>query len=162
MKPKKIKNKSQQVNAPKEPEISANQISVFEKYGIKIALGLIAVIAVCCFKDFLLQQKIYLFKDIGSDSLNASWPWMAHSADYIAQYGVPSWSFNMGMGQNILSFSFYDPFDYILYLFGKDNMPHLIIYKELIKIILAGFLFFKYLKLLKLSNYTATVGSMMF
>ncbi len=162
MKSKKTKNKPEQVSAPKETEISVNQISVFEKYGIKIALAIIAAIAFFCFKDFLLQQKIYLFKDIGSDSLNASWPWMAHSADYIAQYGVPSWSFSMGMGQNILSFSFYDPFDYILYLFGKDTMPHLIVYKEFIKILLAGFLFFKYLKLLRLSNYTATIGAMVF
>src|SRR5439155_9835417 len=86
----------------------------------------------------------------------------AHSADYISQYGVPSWSFSMGMGQNILSFSFFDPFDYILYLFGKDNIPHLIVYKELAKIVLAGLLFFKYLKLLSLSNYTSTVGAMMY
>ncbi len=159
---KKGKNKPQQAQQPKEVEISELQINVFEKYGIKIALGLIFVIAFICFKDFILQQKVYLFKDIGSDSLNASWPWMAHSADYISQYGVPSWSFSMGMGQNILSFSCYDPFDYILYMFGKDNMPYLIIYKELAKILLAGFLFFKYLKLLNLSNYTSTIGALMF
>ena len=148
--------------APREAVVSMPVVvDVFEKYGVKVTLGIISIIAFICLRDFLLQQKIYLFKDIGSDSLNASWPWMAHSSDYILQYGVPSWSFNMGMGQNILSFSFYDPFDYILYLFGRDSMPHLIIYKELGKIVLTGFLFFKYLKLLNLSNYTATVGAMM-
>src|ERR1700752_2228533 len=97
---KKAKNKPQSVNPPKEEEISVNQVSVFEKYGIKIALGIILLIAFVVFKDFILQQKIYLFKNIGSDSLNASWPWMSRSADYISQYGIPSWSFNMGMGQN--------------------------------------------------------------
>src|ERR1700758_4161248 len=121
MKSKKAANKPQQETPQKEVEIAAPQVSVFDKYGIKIALGIISLIAFICFKDFILHQKIYLFKDIGSDSLNASWP------------------FNMGMGQNILSFSFYDPFDYILYLFGKNNMPSLIIYKELVKILLAGF-----------------------
>src|ERR1700758_4469157 len=151
MKSKKAANKPQQETPQKEVEIAAPQVSVFDKYGIKIALGVISLIAFICFKDFILHQKIFLYKDIGSDSLNASWPWMSHSADYISQYGIPSWSFNMGMGQNILSFSFYDPFDYILYLFGKNNMPSLIIYKELVKILLAGFLFFKYLKLLRFS-----------
>jgi len=137
----------------------------FETLGPKaswLVLGLILLVSFIVFKDFLLLKKVYLFKDIGSDSLNASWPWMTHSADYIAQYGVPSWSFNMGMGQNILSFSCYDPFDYILYMFGRDNMPYLIVYKELAKILLAGFLFFKYLKLLNLSNYTATIGALVF
>jgi uncharacterized membrane protein YfhO len=159
---KKAKNNPQSVSPPKEEEIPVNQVSVFEKYGIKIALGIIFLIAFVCFKDFLLQHKIYLFKDIGSDSLNASWPWMSHSADYIAQNGVPSWSFSMGMGQNILSFSFYDPFDYILYLFGRDNMPYLIVYKELVKVLLAGFLFFKYLRLLNFSNYSSTIGAMVY
>ncbi len=137
----------------------------FENLGTKanwLVLGLIFLVAFIVFKDFIFHTKIYLFRDIGSDSLNASWPWMAHSADYIAQYGVPSWTFNMGMGQNLLSFSAYDPFDYLLYPFGKENMPYLIIYKELAKILLAGFLFFKYLKLIKLSNYVSMVGALMF
>lgn len=129
---------------------------------IWFCLGLLSLISFVVFKDFILQQKIYLFKDIGSDSLNASWPWMVHSADYISKYGIPSWSFNMGMGQNMLSFSFYDPFDYILYFFGRGNMPYLIIYKEIAKILLTGFLFFKYLKLLNVSNYTATIGTMLY
>lgn len=160
MKPQKTVNKPLQEQ--KEVATIVGQVSIFEKCGIKIALGLISLIAFICFKDFILQQKIYLFKDIGSDSLNASWPWMVHSADYISQYGIPSWSFSMGMGQNILSFSFYDPFDYILYLFGKSNMSYLIVYKEIVKILLAGFLFFKYLKLLNFNNYSATIGAMVY
>lgn len=145
--------------------VNDNITDFFETLGYKaiwLCLGLIALIAFVIFKDFIFQQKIYLFKDIGSDSLNASWPWMVHSADYISKYGIPSWSFNMGMGQNILSFSFYDPFDYILYFFGKNNMQYLLVYKEIAKILLAGFLFFKYLKLLKLSNYTATIGALLY
>jgi len=142
-----------------------NFTDFFDTLGNKaiwLCLGLIGLIAFIVFKDFILQQKIYLFKDIGSDSLNASWPWMVHSAYYISKYGIPSWSFNMGMGQNMLSFSFYDPFDYILYFFSKGNMSYLLIYKEIIKILLTGFLFFKYLKLLNVSNYTATIGAMLY
>jgi hypothetical protein len=127
-----------------------------------LSLGLASLIAFIVFKDFIFQQKIYSFKDIGSDSLNASWPLMVHSADYISKYGIPSWSFSMGMGQNILSFSFYDPFDYILYFLGRDNMPYLIVYKEIVKILLAGILFFNYLKLLNVSNYTAILGSLFY
>jgi hypothetical protein len=156
------KNKARHTPEPKEAVITPPQVSIFDKYGIKLAMGLIALVAFVCFKDFILGQKIYLYKDIGSDSLNASWPWMVQSSEYISRYGVPSWSFNMGMGQNILSFSFYDPFDYLLYPFGKETMIKLIVWKELAKILLAGFIFFRYLKLLKLSNYVATIGAMMY
>lgn len=138
---------------------------IFESLGNKavwVALGLIFLLAFIVFKDFLLGDKIYLYKDICSDSVNASWPWMVHSADYISQYGTPSWSFSMGMGQNILSFSCYDPFDYLLYPFGRDTMPYLIIYKELAKILLSGFLIFKFLKLLKMNNYVSILGALMY
>ncbi len=151
-------------NPDPAPDLKARP-DFFENLGSKanwVVLGLVSLLAFIVFKDFILQQKVYLFKDIGSDSVNASLPWMLHSADYISRYGVPSWSFNMGMGQNILSFSCYDPFDYLLYPFGKENIPYLIIYKELAKILLTAFLFFKYLKLLKLSNYTSILGSLMF
>lgn len=162
MSKKSVKAKSPQQSPAPEAEIRPD---IFDKPGnaaLWLALGVIFVLAFIVFKDFILQEKVYLFKDIGSDSVNASLPWMTHSADYIARYGVPSWSFNMGMGQNILSFSCYDPFDYLLYPFGKENIPYLIIYKELAKILLAGFLFFKYLKLLKLGNYSAVLGAMVF
>ena len=156
--PNKTPNASKSIELKNVPDF----FDVLGSKAIWLCLGIISLLVFIVFKDFILQQKIYLFKDIGSDSLNASWPWMVHSTDYISKYGIPSWSFNMGMGQNTLSFSFYDPFDYILYLFGKGNMPHLIIYKEVIKIILTGFLFFKYLKLLKLTDYMAIIGSMLF
>jgi len=146
------------------PEAKA-QVDFFENLGGRanwLVLGLIGLIALAVFKDFIFLTKIYQFRDIGSDSLNASWPWMAHSADYISQYGVPSWTFNMGMGQNLLSFSAYDPFDYLLYPFGKEKMIYLIGYKELLKIFLSGFLFFRYLKLLNLSNYVSIVGALVF
>ena len=146
------------------PEISQRP-DIFEKLGPKakwLALGLVFLVAFVVLKDFLLLNKIYQFRDIGSDSLNASWPWMAHSADYIARYGIPSWSFNMGMGQNLLSFSAYDPFDYLLYPFGKEKMIYLIAYKELAKILLAGFFFFRYLRLLNIGYFSAAVGSLMF
>ncbi len=147
-----------------EPEVKLRP-DFFENLGGKakwVALGILFLVAFIVLKDFLFLNKIYLFRDIGSDSLNASWPWMSHSADYISRYGVPSWTFNMGMGQNLLSFSAYDPFDYLLYPFGKENMPYLIVYKELAKILLSGFIFFRYLKLLNLGNYAAIVGSLLF
>lgn len=148
---------------PASPETSQRP-DIFEKLGPNakwLALGLVFVVAFIVLKDFLLLNKIYQFRDIGSDSLNASWPWMTHSADYIARYGVPSWSFNMGMGQSLLSFSAYDPFDYLLYPFGKEKMIYLIAYKELAKILLSGFLFFRYLRLLNLGSFSATVGGLM-
>jgi len=106
---------------------------------LMMMLGLISFIV---FKDFIFLNKIYLFKDIGSDSLNATWPFMVQSVDYIKENGFPSWSFNFGMGQNATSFFLYDPFDALLFPFGKENMIYLLGFKEVLKIMLTGILFY--------------------
>ena len=125
-------------------------------------LGISSVICFFVFKDFITLKKIYLFKDIGSDSLNATWPFMVQAKDYFSENGIPSWSFNFGMGQNMSSFCFYDPFDIISYCFSKQNMIYFLGFKEILKIVLSGVFFYKYLKLLNLANYTALVGGLVY
>ncbi|MBC7553436.1 MAG: hypothetical protein H7257_05615, partial [Taibaiella sp.] len=79
----------------------------FETYSSKMplivfALLLIGVIIV--FKDYIFFDKHYFFKDIGSDSINFSYPVMYHIANYMGKYGLPKWSFSMGMGQSAFPF----------------------------------------------------------
>src|SRR3954466_2920481 len=88
------------------------QPDLFEKAGNKgilIALGLIVIVAFLVFKDFILLNKLYLYKDIGSDTLNGAYPLFYNYANYFEKYGLPSWSFEEGMGQNILGSFLRDP-----------------------------------------------------
>ena len=137
----------------------------FDNLGNKaplLVLGLIFLVGFIIFKDYLLFEKAYYFNDMGSDSENYSYPFLHNTAEYIATYGIPKWSFNFGMGQNILPFAFRDPFDIFLYIAGKDHIAYGTIYKELIKILLGGLVFYYYLKTLKLSNYICAVGTLCF
>jgi hypothetical protein len=129
--------------------------------GSLIVVVLAAIICYIVFKDFLILKKAYFFYDISSDGYYGLYPTMYLLADYIS-HGIPSWSFKMGMGQNIFPFMLRDPFDIFLYITGKDHIVSFTIYKEVIKIILSGWVFFLYLRLLKLSDFTAIAGSMLF
>src|SRR2546425_4694297 len=53
------------------------------------------------FRSFLFGESVLLYTDIGSDSLNFSYPQFVHFSDYIRHEGLPSWSFYVGMGQDI-------------------------------------------------------------
>ncbi len=132
------------------------------KHAFQIFLGLLLLIALIVFKDFIFLRKLFLYKDIGSDTLNGSYPLLRHTADYIHTTGLPKWSFNFGMGQNIFPFFLRDPFDIILYIIGKDNLAYGIGYVELIKLIGGGMLFFLYLRMLSLNPFTCIVGSLLF
>ena len=148
---------------PQPGTISASTITNFIK-GKEIYF-LMAAIALCClivFYDFISGEKVYLYKDIGSDSVNIYVPWMAQMSDYIKNYGVPSWSFSQGLGQNAFPLWLGDFFSNILMLFSKENIPYYIAFAEILKIFLCGFVFFKYLNELKLSRFASYLGGFLF
>jgi uncharacterized membrane protein YfhO len=150
----------------KNPEVTANPAKdFFNTLGNKAPLFVLAIILLICFvvfKDYMLFEKAYYFKDMGSDSENYSYPNLYNTANYIALHGIPKWSFNFGMGQNIFPFFLRDPFDIFLYIGGKDHIFYATIYKEVTKILLGGLVFYYYLKMLKVSDYATIIGSLFY
>ncbi|MDO8998996.1 MAG: YfhO family protein [Bacteroidota bacterium] len=137
----------------------------FESLGNKaffVALFLIALVAFFAFKDFILLKNVFLFKDIGSDTLNGVYPSYYFAADYFQKNGLPGWSFQEGMGQNILGLYTRDPFLLIAVFLGPQSIPKILVFLELFKILIGGSLFYFYLKSLKISNYSAIIGSLLF
>lgn len=157
------KEKSTKAPAASPP---ANTVAdIFEKLGNKgylLALLLIMLIAFFVFKDFILYKKAFLYKDIGSDTLNGVFPVIYGYTDYFSKMGMPRWSFGTGMGQNIFGGFLRDPFEIISYLSGTSAIPRVLIFVELTKIVVSGFFFFMFLKTIKASNFAATVGSLLF
>jgi uncharacterized membrane protein YfhO len=129
---------------------------------VYLAVALITIVAFFVYKDFLLLDKAMLYKDIGSDTLNGLYPIFRHTSDYLFSIGLPSWSFNHGMGQNIFPFFFHGPIDIFLYLFGKNGVVYGIGYIEFFKVIAGGMIFFFYLKTLKLTGFVCVVGGLIY
>lgn len=143
----------------------SSSIDIFEKLGKKgifICSALILLVAFFVFKDFILQKKMFLYKDIGSDTLNGVLPYFAGMADYIHSYGLPRWSWAEGLGQSIFAGFIRDPFQLISYMAGPKALPQLFIYVEVLKIILGGSVFYMFLKTLKVSNFSSTIAALMF
>lgn len=127
-----------------------------------IAFGLISVMCLIIYKNYLTGLLAYLFYDISSDGFYLAYPSFCNLTEYIQHTGVPRWSFKMGMGQNLFPFILRDPFNIILYLGGKERIASLLIYAEVIKIVLAGVIFSRYLKVLQFSDYVCVTGALMF
>ncbi len=133
-----------------------------EKHALAATLACIGLVAAAIFKDFLLFRKLYLFTDIASDSINFFYPNYRMTSDYIRAYGLPQWSFSVGMGQCILPNSVGDVFNDILYLLGSARLVYGLIYLECLKIILSGVFFFLYLRCMSLSKFACIIGSLMY
>lgn len=130
------------------------------KYGLGILLGLVGVIVLIVFKNFVFHKYIYLFKDIGGDSYNVYYPSFYHFASYLRLEGIPMWTFTQGMGQNLYPGNINDPFDLLLYIIGPDNIAHGIISVELLKIFLAGAIFYGYLNIFRLNKAACLFGGL--
>ncbi len=139
-----------------------NENKFIQQYGLYILISLIAVIVFIVFYDFIVFRKLYLFKGLASDSLNDTYPNYILVSDYLRSDGIPRWSFRQGMGQNVFPFSFPDPFVSILYLLGRVNLAYGIAYMEIVKIFLAGILFYLFLKKRGISEYAAILGGLFY
>lgn len=131
-------------------------------FGLRSLSLLLLAATLFVFTDFLLLEKLYLFKDIGSDSINDRYPRLVHLADYLRSDGIPGWSFTQGMGQDLFPFSLGNPFDLVLLLMGRERIAMAIVYVEVGKILIAGFLFYAYLRKLSALPVVATVGALSF
>ena len=122
-----------------------------------IALALLSLGAVI-FRHFLFGGATLLYKDSGSDSVNDYYPWFVHLSQYIRTEGIPSWSFYVGMGQDIFFAVGYLILEPVSWL-PKQLIAPALIYQHLAKVVIAGLLFFRFLQLRQLSAIAALLGS---
>ena len=131
-------------------------------HGLSILIILILLLGISVFYPYLTFEKLYLFKDIGSDAFNIVLPQYLHLSDYLRTEGIPKWSFNQGMGQNIYPFSLGEPFSLILFLMGREYLVFGIVYVEFLKIILGGIFFYLYLREVSFIQFTSIIGGLSF
>lgn len=132
------------------------------KRELPIVIGLIVVTGFFVFKDYLFFDKLYIFKDIGSDTYNQLYPFYIHISEYLRSEGIPRWSFNQGMGQNIFPGGLNNPFHIVLFLFGNPKLIYVIPYIEFFKVLLGGIIFYLYLRFIPLTQFAAVVGGLLF
>lgn len=112
------------------------------------------------YRNYIFGGKLFLFEDFGSDTVRVSLPTYIYFFDWFRN-GLPLWSDKMGIGTSILSHSeiIFDPFTYILFIFGKSRIIYMFIYIVIIKIILSGLFFRMFIGKYKLSSYAKIVGA---
>jgi hypothetical protein len=125
----------------------------------RVALFLL-LLGTLVFRDFIFRDKLLLYKDIGSDSLNIYYPYFVHLSEYIRTIGLPSWSFNVGMGQSLFPYVSSLLFDPVIWL-PKQAIAYALVYQHLLKVVLAGILFFKFLDLRGLRFRASFLGALL-
>jgi Bacterial membrane protein YfhO len=97
-------------------------------------------------------------KDIGADSVNDSYPYFVHLSDYIRQNGFPSWSFCVGMGQSLYYLIGDLVWKPVVWL-PREWIAHALVYQHLAKTLIAGLLFFGFLRTRGLNLRSCWLGA---
>jgi len=164
----------------------------YERWSVPFALLLIVGIVGYVFRDFLQQNLVFLFTDIGSDSVNIRYPEMA-MVENAAQSGEPlrGWSFYDGMGkatqhfggngsggaersiwQNLwmwLELALRLPFFILSFPFyqlqsalGLTSLPWRIAFDQFRDVATTAVVFYAYVRTLGLRGFAAITGTLFF
>lgn len=121
-------------------------------YFIVILILLIIVL----YWSFLIGDKYYIFKDVGSDSYNQTYPSLINNANRISmgKFGK-TWDFTASIGdaQEII----FPKLENWVSFFGKDMVAYLLGISQMLKVFLAGVFFWGYLKVFGNSKGTASI-----
>jgi uncharacterized membrane protein YfhO len=124
-----------------------------------LAAMCLLLIGTLIFWQFLFGDAVLLYTDIGSDSVNDYYPNFVHLSHYVRSQGFPSWSFYVGMGQDIAYATGYLVWQPVSWLPSYLIAPALV-FQHLGKVLIAGLLFFRFLQLRRLHLPVAILGSL--
>lgn len=124
--------------------------------------GLITIVSAIVFWRYLLGPDLYLFEDIGSDTITMFYPNLVHLARYYQEVGYPGWSFFLGLGQSYYPGGLLNPLDWVYIPMGAKTIALAIGYVQWIKIIASGVVFGFFLKKVGVSNPVILIGSILY
>lgn len=133
------------------------QSPVRQMVAVGVALLLIANIL---FASFIFGDKTLLYTDIGADSLNIFYPNYVLRSEYLREYGLFSWAFEVGMGQNISPATGSLLLNPIVW-FPKSAIAPGLVYQHLFYVVVAGLFFFRFFRDCRLAIESCFLGAVL-
>lgn len=133
------------------------------KYPILSLTLLIIFISLIVYHQFIFGDKLYLYNDVGADTINSYWPFLNLISENIDN-GWSFWSFKMGIGTDMFSIGifFQDIFNWLLFFVNNEIIVYLLPYLMILKVVIGGIIFYKYLLMTNIKSSTAILLSVYF
>ena len=114
------------------------------KWSIELGITLlIGILSVFIFREYLFNGEIFAAQTgIKSDLIRINLPTYIHLYDALTQ-GFHLWSWEMGLGTEMMTHAdcYFDPFTYIMFIGGRDNIANLMVWSLIAKILCEGLAF---------------------
>lgn len=117
------------------------------------------------YSHFIFGSRLFVYYDIGCDTKNIYYPIYCAIIQKLKAGDFSFWSFNFGMGANLMAYqsTIFDPFTILVciagLLLGTAQMAHVLVYVNIIKLLLAGYICYFYLSCFKLSESSKIIAA---
>src|SRR5438552_5923778 len=154
-------NNPEKLATPVAPPKSQFDTSPARPRWAVLLVGLsLLLVGVLVFSNFLLLDKVLLYKDVGADSVNDTDPYFVHLSCYIRRECLSSWSFCVCMGQILFYLTGSLIWEPVIWL-PREVIAHALVFQHLFKTLIVGLLFFRFLQLRGLTLYASLLGSLL-
>ena len=130
------------------------------RFCITVVTFALVMLWLLVYRHFIFGGGTLLFKDVGVDSINIYYPRYVLVSDYIRNEGIPSWSFRVGMGQNIFSSLSALLISPVVWL-AKGTIARALVYQHLLYVLLSGLLFALFLANRGLAFASCLLGALL-
>ena len=155
---KKKKNTSK--SGKKKIDLPSWPLSISQSF--LLFTGLSVLLTFILFSQYLFGPWLYIFNDVGSDTLTVFFPNLAQSARYFQEVGWPGWSFYFGLGANFYPGYILNPFYWVYLPMDASAIAHTIAWVQAGVLILTGIVFYKFLKEAQFEPIVCVIGAMVY
>lgn len=135
-----------------------------QAFYIIVLIVSILFISVPVFYKYIFENYYFITKGVfGSDILRVNLPTYYQVYDSIKESGA-FWNWTMGIGTSMFSHAdvYFDPFNYILFAFGKDKITAMLFPMLLAKLLAEGIAFYSYVDSFHLNKWACIVTAIMY
>lgn len=131
-------------------------------YAILLVFTILGI-SLILFRRYIFEGYYLFNKNNLSDIIRANVPTYYHMYDAIKEGGF-FWSWQMGAGTSMFSHadSYFDPFVYITFIFGRNYILRMLVWMYICKLICEGLSFFAYIRYFKVDERAAVLAGVVY
>ncbi|MBC7886066.1 MAG: YfhO family protein [Saprospiraceae bacterium] len=133
-----------------------------EKQTFWLFFGLTLVLTLILFSRYLFGSELFIFDDVGSDTLTMFYPNLVQNARYVRENGIPGWSFYIGLGGNFYPGTLLSPLHWVYIPMNAATIAHSIAWVQATILFATGLVFYRFLKEAMFSLPVCIIGSVLY
>ncbi|MEP6646332.1 MAG: YfhO family protein [Saprospiraceae bacterium] len=133
-----------------------------EKQTFLLFCSVTGLILIILFWKYLFGSELFIFDDVGSDTLTLFYPNLVHAAKYSRENIIPGWSFYVGLGDNIYPGLLLNPLHWVYIPMNAITIAYSIAWMQAATIFLTGIVFYRFLREALFSLPVSITGAILY